>query len=187
MGSLLSALDACNDNESAMSMAMEEWIESNLTRGSPLTWAPYVINQVWAYFKNDAVRMSVCEAFASALESIDGSLECIIVKAIIEQSDNQSVRQSMVETLAVRAARVTAAARCVAEGVANGIPYLNSRLVASLPTSSRADSECAPRAHLRLSLDRHARIAPCTACSHLSATRGTALSSTAASATARFR
>ena len=102
VGSLLSALDACNDNESAMSMAMEEWIESNLTRGSPLTWAPYVINQVWAYFKNDAVRMSVCEAFASALESIDGSLECIIVKAIIEQSDNQSVRQSMVETLAVR-------------------------------------------------------------------------------------
>ena len=57
---------------------------------------------VYSSLKNDAVRMSVCEAFASALESIDGSLECIIVKAIIEQSDNQSVRQSMVETLAVR-------------------------------------------------------------------------------------
>lgn len=126
VGSLLSALDACNDNESAMSMAMEEWIESNLTRGSPLTWAPYVINQVWAYFKNDAVRMSVCEAFASALESIDGSLECIIVKAIIEQSDNQSVRQSMVETLAVRAARVTAAARYGAQGAGVGCRHVDT-------------------------------------------------------------
>lgn len=96
--SLLKALDT--DNEAEKCMNFEEWVEQNLEPGAELHWDSSDAKRIWSSFDNDAVRMDCTEAFANAFKKINGTMTCGAVATVISTSDNETVKQSMVEYLA---------------------------------------------------------------------------------------
>ena len=97
--SLIAHMDANhgNGNSSAALMAFEEWVDEN---ASKVFWNTSDVKRIFDYFGNDSTMSMAVDYLIDKFVEVKGTYTCAAVAAILSNTNNESVNESIVERMA---------------------------------------------------------------------------------------